>query len=279
MKEYLWRLLPVLAIMIVLPTTAMAGKITTVSADPDPATVGEEVTFTINGSGFCARIWFDPGDGAGGQEITAPLNFPKEVKHIYTVADTYTVNVWSEVGGCQGTALMSLTVNEAYEPIPIGGGGNVERLYEALKNRGNVREDGLRALNPKIENFIGWTLGPGRAFAVSGSGFGNYIGGKSRIILKGDLPGWDGILEVIEWHSGMIGAKVPEGLSGLHDLSKGEAFIQILSQYGKREGRGSFPDREPEGSTKKINPLLDSASLFCFCPSFYQCSLQNISSP
>ena len=84
---------------------AESNRITRLTIDPEPATIGGGVTIGVEGTGTCTyRI--DYGDG-NTEDRSKPL--PDRMRHVYNAAGTYQV-VAVGTGGCQGRARRALDV-------------------------------------------------------------------------------------------------------------------------------------------------------------------------
>lgn len=203
-------------IVLLIPTLAFAGKITGILASPNPTMEGQEVSFTIEGTGSCDEIRFNPGDGSADRFITN-AHFPETVWHTFETANPYQAAAQAAGTGCSGFADVVVTVEKKpFQPVHIGGSkGKLERLLEALDGLERIsqpmKKSGAikRYSNPVIE-----TAGdprPGALWLVKGSGFGSSPG---ELYLKGEF--WDLRIDNIEWWRDYnIFARIPDDITGV----------------------------------------------------------------
>ena len=111
------------------PTSATAtvtvnpAQVTSLTATPSPAQVGQPVTFTVGGIGICGGLNLTFGDGTGAGFANGGFSFPLTTTHVYSTPGTFTATA-TGIGSCTGSAttsvsvLIQVTVTAATIPSP-----------------------------------------------------------------------------------------------------------------------------------------------------------------
>ncbi len=239
---------------------ANGANLDAVTASPDPGTAGQQITITASKSGPENCGWLvNYGDGTSSQ----PMGFPgatKSVQHEYSAPGTYTIHVAGANHGnkpqCNDSASHEIEVKPAHGP----GGGTLEiskvadlplglkpndptlQISELCKQ---INCKGLVAI-PNVEGHFGLTR-PGGVVAWKGKGFA----GQGKVTLS--YVDWKNnpktaTLEILEWKNGLLGTKIPAGLTGFRAQT---ASIVVTNEAGNKSAPYAFA----------LHPTLDSVDL------------------
>ena len=250
-----------------LGAAANAADLVNVSASPNGAPIGTDVTITATkaGSPNCGwQVRTGAMDANNEEIILGPYGFPDglpgnmkdALPFQYPAAGTYTITVEGAPHGnkpfCENSASTTITVE------PPGNGGGIdfgvvdEGLVEKLKVTPQINEfcpngscQDLIA-KPQVETAFGFRK-PGGVVGLVGKWFGPSPG-EAYLHFKR----WNGAaqtvpLEVIEWTPTMVGVRLPGSLQGFRAQM---ANFEIRTANGG-SGMGSF----------QLNPLVEIKEL------------------
>lgn len=137
-------ILGIIFILTIVAATSMQCHAVTVTASPNPATVNQTVTFTVNFGSTGCDIHMDFGEGAGLQFVGSAIGGPIfTTTHTYASAGTYSVAAWADIGTC-GTPSgpnpsLPLTLNVINPAVPPSlntiGRFSIDRIELKFKNK------------------------------------------------------------------------------------------------------------------------------------------------
>ncbi len=196
--------------MMFLPLTIVAGEITGIDVNPDPACVNSAPLIEVTGTGSCQQVSFQADvPNSQPQTVNVP-SFPVLFDHTYTAVGTYTLSAGSSHPSCPGPGVTRQLTVQNCGGISAGQWNGVFEL-----------------MNPNITGGFG-LVQPGNEFPVVV--FGEKFGpNEGWIILEGQFGSVP--LTILEWGSNGTWASgfVPDVICGFPDH---QATIRVVSSDG-----------------------------------------------
>jgi hypothetical protein len=198
-------------VLLTLSTSVQSqqGTIQDILFTPEEPCKGDEVVFSVTGSGSCQNVFLQP----DAPNVTLPQSsgdFPLAFTHTYTNIGTYTLVAGSSHPQCAGDAQRTLVVKNCLHPVDP-----------------DIVADLLDNLRPKILGGLG-LVQPGNPFpiVVFGEKFGSQPG---TIILEGQFGAVQ--LNLLEWGADgkFASGYIPADICGVPDHT---ASIRVVSASG-----------------------------------------------